>query len=228
MSEPTECWLPVTGYEGSYEVSDQGRVRSLPRTVQRLGHENSTLSVRGKYLRRTPRPDGYLQVALARGATSHKSWLVHRLVLVTFVGPCPHGMESCHNNGTRSDNRLINLRWDTMSGNMFDKKRHGTDHQLNKTHCPKGHEYTPENTYSRPGSRANRHCRACIRAKDQARTQGLGPDWQRNKTHCPRGHEYNEVNTRWYRNHRYCRECMRIWNGEAALRRKRRQASHHS
>lgn len=52
--------------------------------------------------------------------------LVHRLVLEAFVGPCPAGMEGCHNNGCPSDNRLQNLRWDTRLANNADKIRHGT------------------------------------------------------------------------------------------------------
>jgi DNA invertase Pin-like site-specific DNA recombinase len=48
------------------------------------------------------------------------------MVLATFVGPCPVGMEACHNNGDPSDNRLSNLRWDTNAGNKADMVRHGT------------------------------------------------------------------------------------------------------
>ncbi len=51
---------------------------------------------------------------------------IHRLLLETYVGPCPDGMEGCHNNGVRNDNRLDNLRWDTHSSNMQDAVRHGT------------------------------------------------------------------------------------------------------
>lgn len=51
---------------------------------------------------------------------------VSRLILETFVGPCPEGMECCHNNGNPEDNRLENLRWDTRSNNHLDKIKHGT------------------------------------------------------------------------------------------------------
>lgn len=51
---------------------------------------------------------------------------VSRLVLEVFVGPCPPGMESCHDNGIRTDNRKSNLRWDTHQANMDDRERHGT------------------------------------------------------------------------------------------------------
>ena len=50
---------------------------------------------------------------------------IHRLVLETFVGLCPKGMECCHNNGIKTDNRLENLRWDTRSNNAKDAVKHG-------------------------------------------------------------------------------------------------------
>jgi hypothetical protein len=50
---------------------------------------------------------------------------VHILVLEAFVGPCPAGMECRHLNGKGDDNQLSNLKWDTHSVNMLDKKPHG-------------------------------------------------------------------------------------------------------
>jgi hypothetical protein len=50
---------------------------------------------------------------------------VHRLVLETFVGPCPPGLEACHNNGDSLDSRLVNLRWDTRKANAADTTLHG-------------------------------------------------------------------------------------------------------
>jgi hypothetical protein len=51
---------------------------------------------------------------------------IHRLVLEAYVGPCPEGMEGCHNDGNASNNNLNNLRWDTPQNNANDKKNHGT------------------------------------------------------------------------------------------------------
>jgi hypothetical protein len=69
--------------------------------------------------------NGYSRVDLYRpeGRVTKK---VSHLILETFIGPRPDGMEACHDNGRRSDNRLANLRWDTHSGNVADKKLHGT------------------------------------------------------------------------------------------------------
>jgi hypothetical protein len=51
---------------------------------------------------------------------------IHVLVLTAFVSPRPSGMVACHNNGNRSDNRVENLRWDTLASNSADRYLHGT------------------------------------------------------------------------------------------------------
>ena len=68
---------------------------------------------------------GYKEVSLCKLNIKY-SKTIHRLVLETFVGPCPGGMACCHNNGIRTDNRLSNLRWDTYKNNELDKIKHGT------------------------------------------------------------------------------------------------------
>jgi hypothetical protein len=66
--------------------------------------------------------NGYANVYIAGLGTRD----VHRLILETFVGPCPEGMEACHADGNRLNNRLDNLRWDTPKGNAADRAKHGT------------------------------------------------------------------------------------------------------
>lgn len=68
---------------------------------------------------------GHLYCVLTMQRKS-RTLCVHRLVLEAFVGPCPDGMECCHNNGDPADNRLENLRWDTISSNRADRIKHGT------------------------------------------------------------------------------------------------------
>jgi hypothetical protein len=107
-----EVWQPIKGYEGLYEVSDQGRVRSLRsgrvlsnRPSKHLGYVLYTLQWRG-------------QVKACYG---------HTLVLEAFVGPRPEGdYQACHSNGDRADNRLVNVRWGTRADNRRDSEAHGT------------------------------------------------------------------------------------------------------
>lgn len=110
----TENWLPVVGYEGIYEVSDLGRVRSVDRIDARGWRR------KGRVLRQHFNHD-YLKVSLCG-----KSWQVHRLVIEAFRGAPGPGEECCHNNGDGRDNRLANLRWGTKQDNMRDRSLHGT------------------------------------------------------------------------------------------------------
>jgi hypothetical protein len=158
----TERWLPVVGYEGLYEVSDFGLIRSIPRFV-RYGTRGHT--VRGRILAQTSMQGGYFGVNLSRdGHAVVRS--VGVLVLTAFVGPKPPGLECCHFNDRQSDNSLTNLRWDTRSANAQDNVRNGNHPNARKTHCPRNHAYTPENTIVRRG---RRHCRACKRELDRRR-----------------------------------------------------------
>lgn len=68
--------------------------------------------------------DGYFQVDLWKEKRSIFCG-VHRLVLETYVGPCPEGMQCRHLNGVRTDNRLDNLCWGTPKENMQDRELHG-------------------------------------------------------------------------------------------------------
>lgn len=112
-----EVWRPTVGFS-NYEVSNLGRVR---RSV--AGVSGATL---GRVLRLTSQPSGHWYVTMSHGGRVTKQ-RIHRMVLTTFVGPCPPGMEGCHNDGDPANNRLDNLRWDTPVANAADKKRHGTD-----------------------------------------------------------------------------------------------------
>lgn len=162
----TEKWLPIAGYEGSYEVSNLGRVRSLDRT------NSKGWKLRGKVLSPSRKNrSGHLHVLLCTPGTQD-SRHVHTLVLEAFVGPRPPGMFACHTNDVPWDNRLENLRWDTPSANRLDSVRNGTNPNANKTECPKGHPYSPDNTYRHPTS-GSRICRICRRDNNRARTESL-------------------------------------------------------
>jgi hypothetical protein len=117
----TEVWKAVPGYDG-YEVSDMGRVRSVPRTILTA---SGPRRIAGHLL--TPglrRIGGRPAVFLSQNG-QQKSITVHRL------GACPPGMQACHWNDDPDDDRLVNLRWDTPAANRRDAARnnrlgHGT------------------------------------------------------------------------------------------------------
>lgn len=158
VSQLGERWLPIEGFVGSYEVSDLGRVRSLPRTVPR---GNGTYPVRGRILKFRWDEHGRPAVMLHGPGGYERQVFVHHLVLEVFVGPRPDGLECCHFNDDPTDNRLENLRWDTKAANAHDKVRNGGDYNAVKTHCDQGHEFTPENTYKQ--TKSGRGCKECRR-----------------------------------------------------------------
>lgn len=113
-----ERWAPVPGYEGFYEVSDRGRVRSLDRWVRRGG---GTQFWRGRVLRQQERT-GYRAVTLQRDG--RRTFRVHRLVAMAFVGG--DGPVCRHLDGNPLNNSADNLAWGTSSDNSEDSRRHGT------------------------------------------------------------------------------------------------------
>lgn len=119
----TETWRSVVGYEGAYEVSDKGNVRSLDRLVPH--YRGGTTRVKGRPIRAVL-SDGRPRVMLGLGKLEHR-WMpfVHTLVLEAFTGPCPEDMECRHLDGDRANNVLSNLAWGTKAENEADKQRHG-------------------------------------------------------------------------------------------------------
>ena len=124
LPEETEEWRPVVDYEGLYEVSDLGNVRSVRRT---------TNTWPGRVLK--PRLDhyGYLKVHLSRGDRETRL-TIHRLVLAAFVGPFASGQEGNHINGVKTDNRLGNL--EKVSGSQ--NTNHAWQSGLCNSHRPRG------------------------------------------------------------------------------------------
>lgn len=120
-----ERWRDIFGYEGLYKVSDWGRVRSLDRIVRhkRFG----TMRVKGRILRLalSGSYSKYLSVNLYKAGVQTTT-RVHRLVAAAFLGPCPDGMEVCHNDGNSVNNIISNLRYDTRANNCLDRRREGT------------------------------------------------------------------------------------------------------
>ncbi len=121
-----EIWKDIQGYEGLYQVSDLGRVKSLARTVYRKGFKgvDSWKPVGERILVQTLSNHGYPAVNLAKAGvrSTHK---VHRLVALHFLGPCPEGQEVRHRDANRANPTLTNLEYGTRKENCADAIRHG-------------------------------------------------------------------------------------------------------
>jgi hypothetical protein len=103
-----EEWRSIVGYEGLYEVSNLGSIRSK-KTGKQLTGRNSK---------------GYRRVHLRNnGKNAHP--FVHRLVASAFIGPCPDGYQTNHKNAVRDDNRAVNLEWVTSLENIRDMMTRG-------------------------------------------------------------------------------------------------------
>lgn len=128
-----ELWAPVVGYEGLYEVSNLGGLRSLPKMVRT---KSACMAMRyGRVLR--PYVDakgcGYLCYNLMKDGKLTK-FCIHALVIRAFVGPPPTPLhEVCHKDGCRTNAALSNLRYDTPAGNAADRVIHGTSGRGDKS-----------------------------------------------------------------------------------------------
>lgn len=109
-SEHTEVWktIPVAA---RYEASSLGRVRRV---------------ADGYVLKQKTTKSGYRATAVIDNQGNRKHVLVHRLVAMAFYGMPTAGLQCCHNDGDRLNNRPSNLRWDTIESNHADKNQHGT------------------------------------------------------------------------------------------------------
>jgi hypothetical protein len=150
MTEAEE-WRPVPGWEGLYDVSDHGRVRSLPRKY-----------VPGRILRAPVAKNGYPMVVLKHRERCRYA-PVHRLVAEAFIGPLPTRHQTRHLDGNPLNNNLSNLTYGTVSENSYDAVRHGRNRNAAKTHCKRGHSLAdPANLRA---TKRYRECRPCSNAR---------------------------------------------------------------
>lgn len=155
-----ESWLAIPDWEGLYEASSHGRIRSIDRVVTTA---SGARRYRGRVLRPALWANGYHGVALYRVGVQF-SREVHALVLRTFAGPPPvKGMESRHGDGDSAHNCSGNLIWGTHSDNNYDQVRHGTHHEASKTNCSLDHLLVVPNLVQ--ARLPYRICLACARAR---------------------------------------------------------------
>lgn len=156
----TESWKPIPGWEGYYEASDHGRIRSINRVVDKS--DGTTQRVSGQVLKGGSEQRGRRTHVLWRDGKAYNE-KAHRLVMMTFKGPCPSGLEVCHRDDDPSNNHLNNLYYGTQSDNMNDRVRNGIHHNAIKTHCKYGHKYSDDNIYWT--AKGSRMCKICAKSR---------------------------------------------------------------
>lgn len=176
----TEEWRDIVGYEGLYQVSNYGNVRSL--------HYRNTTEIRNLCLK--AHPNGYLQIELHRnGGREHR--LVHRLVALAFVEGYTAGLQVNHLDENKQNNKATNLEWCTVSDNT----KYSLWHRRNPAHrnCVKGIPRKETRSVAQMDSEGNtlRVWRSPITIK-----QELGySDWSIKE--CCRGNRKQAYGYRW-------------------------------
>ena len=116
-----QIWKDVPGFEGYYEVNTEGDVR-------RTGKQ--------KLLSKVIDRDGYIAYCFCvKGKRTNV--VAHRVVMETFVGPCPLGHVTRHKDGVRANNHLTNLEYGTPAENAADMLRHNTQAKGEQVHLSK-------------------------------------------------------------------------------------------
>lgn len=111
-----EIWKPVEGWEDWYEVSNLGRMKSLPKPMKLA--DGRPWMRKEHIMRQQDHTSGYLQVGYGPKG-KRKTWYVHRLVAEAFLGGKHPGKDVNHKNGNKKDNRVENLEWVTRKENMI-------------------------------------------------------------------------------------------------------------
>lgn len=121
MTEEIEIWKDVAGYEGYYQVSSIGRVKSLDREVSQWNESAKKITTRLQisiYMSPFEDKDGYLKVQLTKDGVRNK-FFVHRLVALNFIPNPENKPEVNHKEGNKKDNRVELLEWNTTSENQI-------------------------------------------------------------------------------------------------------------
>ena len=157
-----EEWLPIPGWEGAYEGSSLGNIRSVERAVtDKIGRVRTFPS---KVLKPRPGVKGQPFVNLCRDGAC-KNYTPGSLVALTFHGPRPEGEVVRHLNDDPWDNRPENIKYGAQRENVWDCIANGNHSELSKTHCPRRHELHDGNITEAGRRRGFRDCLACNRAR---------------------------------------------------------------
>lgn len=110
----SENWKNIPMFHG-FQASNLGNIRTIDRLIPRGNH---MINRKSRILKQTKNKRGYLEVRILEVGKKPLVQVVHKLVMLTFVGPRPSGHQVNHKNGIKTDNRLENLEWVSASDNM--------------------------------------------------------------------------------------------------------------
>ena len=130
-----EIWKDIPGYDGLYQVSNTGRVKSLARRVKRgfccVWVDEQIMTIHNC---KSKGYGYYAQVTLFKNG-KQRSFRIHRLVAMAFVERVPGCDQVDHINGNKLDNRADNLRWVTQSENTNNPITKSRSKKLVKVNC---------------------------------------------------------------------------------------------
>ncbi|MFL6211667.1 MAG: NUMOD4 motif-containing HNH endonuclease [Pyrinomonadaceae bacterium] len=139
-----EEWLAIPGYEGRYEAATSGRIRNAKT---------------GRVLRHAVSKDGYCFIALSKDGTC-RSFTVHKLIALTFIGPRPEGQTVNHRDLNKENNALANLEYITHQENVGHAKTGGRF----KINRPRGSEH---GTHTKPETVRRGERATCVKLTEQ-------------------------------------------------------------
>ena len=115
-----EIWKPIPGYEGRYEVSSHGRVRSLTRTIKLKGPigQDVLRTIQGQIHKPNLQKNGYFLIGLQKSPTERKYFHIHRLVALAFIPNPQHLPQINHKDEVRTNHHVENLEWCSCKYNM--------------------------------------------------------------------------------------------------------------
>ena len=135
--EEDEIWKDIKDFEGRYQVSNMGNIRSLKRKVKHNTSKTGFIEVDGKVLKPYTTKKWYLHVDLGKSDGTKKYGRVHRIVMETFVPNIDNLPQVNHLNGLKDDNRLENLEWCDNSENQLHAYANGLNVRSDKAGKPK-------------------------------------------------------------------------------------------